>query len=176
MIERVTGDGTAETLIAPLWSKKKLVVQNEIDKGESQLAALDLMKKQITESLKVNREELKELKKERDKMKDNKYSMSEEELRYLKYDKEQKKELISCFAISMEIPINGIFHRNSILAYFDDPRYRRSNSGIIQYEIESIIKKDDLIEDQGIKEFPTFKIKCCITKFYNTLSCSNVFH
>ena len=32
VIERVTGDGTAETLIAPLWSKKKLVVQNEIDK------------------------------------------------------------------------------------------------------------------------------------------------
>nr|YP_010499236.1 RNA polymerase subunit beta'' [Carex littledalei]UWT58513.1 RNA polymerase subunit beta'' [Carex littledalei] len=76
----------------------------------------------------------------------------------LKYDKEQKKELISCFAISMEIPINGIFHRNSILAYFDDPRYRRSNSGIIQYEIESIIKKDDLIEDQGIKEFPEYQI------------------
>ena len=32
VIERVTGDGTAETLVAPLWSKKKLVVQNEIDK------------------------------------------------------------------------------------------------------------------------------------------------
>nr|YP_010292419.1 RNA polymerase beta'' subunit [Carex sp. SCSB-B-000526]ULQ64350.1 RNA polymerase beta'' subunit [Carex sp. SCSB-B-000526] len=76
----------------------------------------------------------------------------------LKYDKEQEKELISCFAISMEIPINGIFHRNSILAYFDDPRYRRSNSGIIQYEIESIIKKDDLIEDQGIKEFPEYQM------------------
>nr|WNK76137.1 RNA polymerase beta'' subunit [Neoscirpus dioicus]WNK76156.1 RNA polymerase beta'' subunit [Neoscirpus dioicus] len=76
----------------------------------------------------------------------------------LKYDKEQEKELISCFAISMEIPRNGIFHRNSILAYFDDPRYRRSNSGIIQYEIESIIKKDDLIEDQGIKEFPEYQM------------------
>ena len=32
VIERVTGDGSADTLIAPLWSKKKLVVQNEIDK------------------------------------------------------------------------------------------------------------------------------------------------
>nr|YP_009144312.1 RNA polymerase beta' subunit [Carex siderosticta]AKJ25288.1 RNA polymerase beta' subunit [Carex siderosticta] len=76
----------------------------------------------------------------------------------LKYDKEQEKELISCFVISKAIPINGIFHRNSILAYFDDPGYRRSNSGIIQYEIESIIKKDDLIEDQGIKEFPEYQM------------------
>nr|YP_009433794.1 RNA polymerase beta'' subunit [Hypolytrum nemorum]ANP26008.1 RNA polymerase beta'' subunit [Hypolytrum nemorum] len=78
----------------------------------------------------------------------------------LKYNKEQEKELIPCFAISMEIPINGIFHRNSILAYFDDPRYRRSSSGIIQYgtmEVESIIKKEDLIEDQGIKGFPEYQ-------------------
>nr|YP_009775057.1 RNA polymerase beta'' subunit [Eleocharis cellulosa]QJA15113.1 RNA polymerase beta'' subunit [Eleocharis cellulosa] len=78
----------------------------------------------------------------------------------LKYDKEQEKELISSFAISMEIPINGIFHQNNtILAFFDDPRYRRSNSGIIQYgiiEIESIIKKEDLLENQEIKEFPEY--------------------
>ncbi len=32
VIERVTGDGVESDLIAPLWSKKKLVVQNEIDK------------------------------------------------------------------------------------------------------------------------------------------------
>nr|YP_010276288.1 RNA polymerase beta'' subunit [Carex laevissima]UHY39410.1 RNA polymerase beta'' subunit [Carex laevissima] len=76
----------------------------------------------------------------------------------LKYDKEQEKELISCFVISMAIPVNGIFHQDSILAYFDDPRYRRSNSGIIQYEIESIIEKDDLIEDQEIKEFPEYQM------------------
>ena len=76
----------------------------------------------------------------------------------LKYDNEEEKELISCFVISMAIPINGIFYQNSILAYFDDPRYRRSNSGIIQYEVESIIKKDDLIEDQGIKEFPEYQM------------------
>ena len=78
----------------------------------------------------------------------------------LKYDKEQEKELISSFAISMEIPINGIFlQNNSILAFFDDTRYRRVNSGIIQYgiiEIESIIKKEDLLEDQGIKQFPEY--------------------
>nr|YP_010291227.1 RNA polymerase beta'' subunit [Juncus gracilicaulis]ULQ66817.1 RNA polymerase beta'' subunit [Juncus gracilicaulis] len=69
------------------------------------------------------------------------------------------KELIPCFAISMKIPINGILNRNSILTYFDDPRYRRSSSGIIQQystgEIDSIIKKEkeNLIEDQGIKEW-----------------------
>ena len=32
--------------------------------------------------------------------------------------------------ISIELPINGILRRNSILAYFDDPRYRRKSSGI----------------------------------------------
>ncbi len=32
VIERTTGDGARDTLLAPLWSLKKLVVQNEIDK------------------------------------------------------------------------------------------------------------------------------------------------
>ncbi|MBE6637904.1 MAG: TIGR01212 family radical SAM protein [Ruminococcaceae bacterium] len=32
VLGRVTGDGPADSLIAPLWSKKKLVVMNEIDK------------------------------------------------------------------------------------------------------------------------------------------------
>ena len=32
VIGRVTGDGTADNLIAPLWSRKKFVVMNEIDK------------------------------------------------------------------------------------------------------------------------------------------------
>nr|YP_010290864.1 RNA polymerase beta'' subunit [Gahnia tristis]ULQ66021.1 RNA polymerase beta'' subunit [Gahnia tristis] len=79
----------------------------------------------------------------------------------LKYNK--KQELIPSFAISMEIPINGILHRNSILAYFDDPRYRRNSSGIIQYgtiEVESIKKKkkrEDLIEDQGTKKPPKYR-------------------
>ena len=50
--------------------------------------------------------------------------------------------------ILIEIPINGIFHRNNILAYFDDPHYRRNNSGITKYgtiEAHSIVKKEDLI-------------------------------
>ena len=32
VIERVTGDGAKDTLLAPAWSLKKLIVQNEIDK------------------------------------------------------------------------------------------------------------------------------------------------
>ena len=32
VIERVTGDGVKDDLIAPLWSIKKTVVTNEIDK------------------------------------------------------------------------------------------------------------------------------------------------
>nr|QJE71196.1 RNA polymerase beta'' subunit [Eugenia selloi] len=58
--------------------------------------------------------------------------------------------------ISIELPINGILRRNSILAYFDDPRYRRKSSGITKYGtlgVHSIVKKEDLIEYRGIKEF-----------------------
>nr|YP_009680002.1 RNA polymerase beta'' subunit [Saurauia tristyla]QDP13746.1 RNA polymerase beta'' subunit [Saurauia tristyla] len=66
---------------------------------------------------------------------------------------EREKELMPSSSISIEIPINGIFRRNSILAYFDDPRYRRKSSGITKYTIEvhSIVKKEDLIEDRGVK-------------------------
>nr|QEP50588.1 RNA polymerase subunit beta'' [Brahea pimo] len=74
----------------------------------------------------------------------------------LQYDQERDKELMPCFGISIEIPINGILRRNSILAYFDDPRYRRNSSGITKYgtiEVDSIIKKEDLIEYRGAKEF-----------------------
>ena len=65
--------------------------------------------------------------------------------------------------ISIEIPTNGIFRRNSILAYFDDPRYKRNNSGITKYgtiEAHSIVKKEDLIEYRGVKEFkPKYQMK-----------------
>ncbi|KAJ8435773.1 hypothetical protein Cgig2_019192 [Carnegiea gigantea] len=43
-----------------------------------------------------------------------------------------------------------------LFAYFDDPRYRRKSSGITKYgtiEIHSIVKKEDLIEYRGVKEF-----------------------
>nr|YP_010462576.1 RNA polymerase beta'' subunit [Primulina lutea]UUJ36401.1 RNA polymerase beta'' subunit [Primulina lutea] len=78
---------------------------------------------------------------------------------------ERKNDLMppSDSDISIEIPINGIFRRNSILAYFDDPRYRRRSSGISKYgtlEMHSIIKKEDLIEYRGDKEFrPKYQTK-----------------
>nr|YP_009537274.1 RNA polymerase beta'' subunit [Dioscorea hirtiflora]AYM33288.1 RNA polymerase beta'' subunit [Dioscorea hirtiflora] len=80
----------------------------------------------------------------------------------LQYDQEREKELIPCFDISIEIPINGILRGNSILAYFDDPVYRRSSSGITKYgtvEVDSIVKKEDLIEYRGAKEFNQIQIK-----------------
>nr|YP_009566386.1 RNA polymerase beta' subunit [Neottia cordata]QBB09975.1 RNA polymerase beta' subunit [Neottia cordata] len=73
----------------------------------------------------------------------------------LQYDQEREKKVIPYFGISIKIPINGILRRNSILAYFDDPRYRRSSSGITKYgivEVDSIVKKEDLIEYRGAKE------------------------
>nr|ULQ65835.1 RNA polymerase beta'' subunit [Flagellaria indica] len=80
----------------------------------------------------------------------------------LQYHQEQEKKLIPCFGISIEIPINGILRRNSIFAYFDDPRYRKNSSGITKYggtiEVDSIIKKEgDLIEYRGTKEFSSKK-------------------
>nr|YP_010549410.1 RNA polymerase beta'' subunit [Anubias barteri]UYL25811.1 RNA polymerase beta'' subunit [Anubias barteri]UYL25895.1 RNA polymerase beta'' subunit [Anubias barteri] len=81
----------------------------------------------------------------------------------LQYDQEREKELMPRFGVSIEIPINGILRRNSILAYFDDPRYRRNSSGITKYgtvEVDSIVKKEDLIEYRGAKEFsPKYQMK-----------------
>uniref|UniRef100_A0A1B1YYR2 DNA-directed RNA polymerase subunit beta'' n=1 Tax=Striga hermonthica TaxID=68872 RepID=A0A1B1YYR2_STRHE len=77
--------------------------------------------------------------------------------------RERADELMPPLGISMEIPQNGIFRRNSILAYFDDPRYKRKSSGITKYEtleMHSILKKEDLIEYRGGKEFrPKYKIQ-----------------
>nr|YP_010170462.1 RNA polymerase beta'' subunit [Phaius hainanensis]QRZ60444.1 RNA polymerase beta'' subunit [Phaius hainanensis] len=88
----------------------------------------------------------------------------------LQYDQEQEKKLIPCFGISIKIPINGILRRNSILAYFDDPRYRRSSSGITKYgivEVDSIIKKEDLIEYRGAKEFsPKYQMQMKVDRFF----------
>nr|YP_010760549.1 RNA polymerase beta'' subunit [Entada phaseoloides]WEY34865.1 RNA polymerase beta'' subunit [Entada phaseoloides] len=81
---------------------------------------------------------------------------------------ERDKELMPPSGISIEIPINGIFRRNSILAYFDDPQYRKKSSGITKYstikyrtiEVHSIFKKEDLIEYRGIKELkPKYQMK-----------------
>ena len=65
---------------------------------------------------------------------------------------DQEKEFIPHSGISIEIPINGIFRRNSIFAFFDDPRYRRKSSGILKYgtlKADSIIQKEDMIEYRG---------------------------
>nr|QBA69268.1 RNA polymerase beta'' subunit [Amphilophium cremersii]QBA69275.1 RNA polymerase beta'' subunit [Amphilophium elongatum] len=76
---------------------------------------------------------------------------------------ERENELMPPSGISIEIPINGIFRRNSILAYFDDPRYRRKSLGILKYsmlKMHSILKKEDLIEYRGGKEFrPKYQMK-----------------
>nr|UZH33984.1 RNA polymerase beta'' subunit [Phedimus ellacombeanus] len=78
---------------------------------------------------------------------------------------ERNKEtmLYSDSDISVEIPINGIFRRNSILGYFDDPEYRRNSSGITKYgtmEVHSIVKKEDLVDYRGAKEFkPRYQMK-----------------
>nr|YP_010723998.1 RNA polymerase beta'' subunit [Isophysis tasmanica]WDW31125.1 RNA polymerase beta'' subunit [Isophysis tasmanica] len=81
----------------------------------------------------------------------------------LQYDQEREKEPRPRFGISIEIPINGILRRNSILAYFDDPQYKRNSSGITKYgtvEVDSIVKKEDLIEYRGVKEFsPKYQMK-----------------
>nr|YP_009582162.1 RNA polymerase beta subunit [Bixa orellana]QBK83697.1 RNA polymerase beta subunit [Bixa orellana] len=76
---------------------------------------------------------------------------------------EQDKELIPQSGISIEIPMNGIFHRNSILAFFDDLRYRRKSSGIIKYGTigaHSIVKKEGVVEYRGVKKVkPKYQMK-----------------
>jgi DNA-directed RNA polymerase subunit beta' len=80
----------------------------------------------------------------------------------VKWIQEREKELMSCSDISIEIPI-GILRRNSIFAYFDDPQYRRKSLGITKYGamgVHSIVKKEDLIEYRGVKEFkPKYQMK-----------------
>nr|YP_010586849.1 RNA polymerase beta'' subunit [Morina chinensis]UZZ44934.1 RNA polymerase beta'' subunit [Morina chinensis] len=69
---------------------------------------------------------------------------------------ERENELMPSSDITIEIPINGLFRRNSILAYFDDPRYRRKGSGITKYGIregDSILFFEDLAEYRGSEEF-----------------------
>nr|QGT34129.1 RNA polymerase beta' subunit [Chamaesium paradoxum] len=83
----------------------------------------------------------------------------------LQSSQERENELMpfSGSDISIEIPINGIFRRKSILAFFDDPRYRRKSSGITKYgtiEAYSIAKKEDFIEYRGVKELrPKYQMK-----------------
>nr|UVH70372.1 RNA polymerase beta'' subunit [Corydalis bungeana]WDA93851.1 RNA polymerase beta'' subunit [Corydalis bungeana] len=73
-------------------------------------------------------------------------------------NQERERELIPRSGISMEIPINGIFRRKSILAYFDDPQYRRNSSASTQNgtgtrETHSSVKKEELIESRRAKKW-----------------------
>nr|YP_010991251.1 RNA polymerase beta'' subunit [Psittacanthus schiedeanus]WOX61524.1 RNA polymerase beta'' subunit [Psittacanthus schiedeanus] len=75
---------------------------------------------------------------------------------------EREKELMPHSGILIEISTNVIFRRKKIIAYLDDPRYKRKSSIITKYEtIESysIVKKDDLIEYRGVKEISKGKKK-----------------
>nr|UEN67549.1 RNA polymerase beta subunit [Sophora davidii] len=76
---------------------------------------------------------------------------------------ERDKELMHPSGIAIAIPIHGIFRRNSIFAYFDDPQHRTRSSGIPKYRtigIHSSFKKEDLIECRGVKEFKSkYQIK-----------------
>nr|AIK21300.1 RNA polymerase beta' subunit [Lathyrus sativus] len=59
---------------------------------------------------------------------------------------ERKNELMSPSGVSIEIPINGIFPRNSIFAYFDHP--------------QPIFQKEDFIEYRGRKKLkPNYPIQ-----------------
>nr|QWZ47270.1 RNA polymerase beta'' subunit [Cyananthus flavus] len=81
---------------------------------------------------------------------------------------ECENELTSSSGISMQIPIHGIFRKNSILAYFDDPQYRRKNSGITKYETmepDSIFKNEDFIEYQGVTDLRT-KDQIKVNRFF----------
>nr|YP_009241263.1 rpoC2 [Drosera rotundifolia]AMK97276.1 RpoC2 [Drosera rotundifolia] len=80
---------------------------------------------------------------------------------------ERENELRSPLSISIEIARNGIFCRKDILAYFDDPRYRKTNSGITKYKYRKAhsivnvkVKKEALIEHRGVNEFgPKYQMR-----------------
>nr|YP_010330751.1 RNA polymerase beta'' subunit [Parietaria floridana]UNY33973.1 RNA polymerase beta'' subunit [Parietaria floridana] len=84
------------------------------------------------------------------------------------FHQEREKEQRPRSSISIEIPINGIFRRNSILAYFDDPQYRRKSSGITKYgaiSLHSILKNEDLIEYGEVKELKP-KYQTTVDRFF----------
>lgn len=76
---------------------------------------------------------------------------------------DREKELMPHSRISIKIPRNGIYLRNSILSFFDDPQYKRTSSGITKYEtlgVHSIVKKEDGIEYPGVPKLnPKYQIE-----------------
>nr|YP_009687676.1 RNA polymerase beta subunit [Hitchcockella baronii]QDX16970.1 RNA polymerase beta subunit [Hitchcockella baronii] len=77
----------------------------------------------------------------------------------LQYHQEQEKELISCLGISIEIPFMGVLRRNTIFAYFDDPRYRKDKkgSGIVKFRYRTLedeyrTREEDSEDEYGSPE------------------------
>src|ERR1043165_5660333 len=77
----------------------------------------------------------------------------------LQYHQEQEKELISCFGISIEIPFMGVLRRNTIFAYFDDPRYRKDKkgSGIVKFRYRTLEEEYRTREEDSEEEYETLE-------------------
>lgn len=77
----------------------------------------------------------------------------------LQYHQEQEKELISCLGISIEIPFMGVLHRNTIFAYFDDPRYRKDKkgSGIVKFRYRTLEEEYRTREEDSEDEYETLE-------------------
>nr|YP_010506714.1 RNA polymerase beta'' subunit [Briza media]UXF58577.1 RNA polymerase beta'' subunit [Briza media] len=77
----------------------------------------------------------------------------------LQYHQEQEKELISCFGISIEIPFMGVLRRNTIFAYFDDPRYRKDKkgSGIVKFRYRTLEEEYRTREEDLEDEYETLE-------------------
>ena len=73
----------------------------------------------------------------------------------LQYHQEQDKELISCLGISIEIPFMGVLRRNTIFAYFDDPRYRKDKkgSGIVKFRYRTLEEEYRTREEDSEYEY-----------------------
>ena len=77
----------------------------------------------------------------------------------LQYHQEQEKELISCLGISIEIPFMGVLRRNTIFAYFDDPRYKKDKkgSGIVKFRYRTLEEEYRTREEDSEDEYETLE-------------------
>nr|YP_009451510.1 RNA polymerase beta '' subunit [Lygeum spartum]ARQ27824.1 RNA polymerase beta '' subunit [Lygeum spartum] len=77
----------------------------------------------------------------------------------LQYHREQEKELISCLRISIEIPFMGVLRRNTIFAYFDDPRYRKDKkgSGVVKFRYRALEDEYKTREADSENEYETLE-------------------
>nr|YP_009157200.1 RNA polymerase beta'' subunit [Phaenosperma globosum]AJV90107.1 RNA polymerase beta'' subunit [Phaenosperma globosum]UKT60337.1 RNA polymerase beta'' subunit [Phaenosperma globosum] len=77
----------------------------------------------------------------------------------LQYHQEQEKQLISCLGISIEIPFLGVLRRNTIFAYFDDPRYRKDKkgSGIVKFRYRTLEDEYRTRKEDSEDEYETLE-------------------